>query len=86
MEQMTGPCRVCTNPVTFEIPRKPEFINLMACSMIVIEHPKPVKCGTCGTELCLAIGGAQGLMVATVPMPDQPGSLVQLATPKILKG
>jgi hypothetical protein len=62
------PCRQCKKPVGVEI-EEPKIINMLSCSVILIEHPKQSVC-FCGLTVVPSLAQIGGMAFVAVPVPS----------------
>lgn len=67
-------CIKCHTSVTANTPVQ-EMVNRPNTSILIVEHPERFLCVGCGTELTLAVAGAQ-IMLVGMPAPAKPNGLV----------
>jgi hypothetical protein len=71
---VTVECMKCRVPVIAPAPLQ-EMVNRPNTSILIIEHGERFVCKACGTELTLAVGQAQVILVG-MPAPPRPSGLL----------
>ena len=65
------PCGKCGTPVDIKFTGAPAVINMPNVSIVILEHLKDEICPGCLTKLVLGVQSVGGMVVMTIPLPEE---------------